>query len=225
MIYPSVLSESSTLDLVVSGQSLARYGDGEFALASGRGIKCQRHDRRLQDRLCGILRDSGACEVGIPNVRADGPKAAYWRERAAGFAKHLTERPYVSAFVSRPDSAPWINTAEYWTRLESLWAGQDVTLVRGGERSLSAADLASAKSVRVVQCPSRHAFADYSQILERIGTPSRALLCLGPTATVLSVDLCSRGVHAVDLGHIALFLRKYRAGEPMVVTDADKAAA
>jgi hypothetical protein len=223
--YPDVLSEQATLNGVVAGKSLARYGDGEFALASGRGIKCQRHDRRLQDRLCGILRDSGECWVGIPRLCPESPKLAYWQARVPQFAKHLTDRPYVSALISRPDSAPWVNTVDYWARLESLWAGQDVTLVCGGERALSAADLTSAASVRVIQCPSRHAFAEYDDILERIGTPSRVLLCLGPTATVLAVDLCARGVHAVDLGHTGIFWRKYRAGERMVVTDADKAAA
>lgn len=224
-VYPTVASERDTLNLVRSGHSLARYGDGEFALAAGRSIRCQKHAPRLQDRLQGILCDSGDCLVGIPNLRSQTPKAAYWQRHCDQAVGLLAERPYVSAFISRPDSAPWINTPDYWAGMESLWAGQDVTLVRGGDRSLSATDLASAKSVRVIQCPSRHAFTEYDAILAKIGTPARVLLCLGPTATVLAVDLCARGVHAIDLGHAALFLRKFKAGEPMVVTDADKAAA
>jgi hypothetical protein len=48
------------------------------------------------------------------------------------------------------------------------------------------------------------------------------LICLGPAATVLAVDLCAHGIHAIDLGHIALFMRKYRCGEPMTLSKDDK---
>jgi hypothetical protein len=41
----------------------------------------------------------------------------------------------------------------------------------------------------------------------------------------MAVDLCAIGIQAIDLGHIGLFLRKHRRGEPMVVTQADKDAA
>jgi hypothetical protein len=39
----------------------------------------------------------------------------------------------------------------------------------------------------------------------------------------MAVDLCARGVHAIDLGHGGMFLRKRRRGQAMVVTDSDKA--
>jgi hypothetical protein len=58
--------------------------------------------------------------------------------------------------------------------------------------------------------------------MKRIGTPDRALLCCGATATVLAVDLSARGVHAIDLGHAGMFLRKWRRGDPVQVTDADR---
>ena len=61
---------------------------------------------------------------------------------------------------------------------------------------------------------------------DRIGTPDHSvLLCLGPTATVLAVDLCARGVHAVDLGHLGMFWKKRLRGLPMWVTPEDKAKA
>jgi hypothetical protein len=37
------------------------------------------------------------------------------------------------------------------------------------------------------------------------------------------VDLCKRGVHAIDFGHVAIFMRKRKRGEPLVVTEDDKA--
>ena len=223
--WPSVLSEDETLDRVLGGASLARYGDGEFKSCRGRAIKSQAGHPALAERLTAILRDSGKCLVGIPNLHSKTPKAEYWQRQCQQSVGLLSKRPYASAFISRPDSAPWINTPDYWARLESLWKDRDVTLASGSFKGLTAADLSSARSVRQVIAPRQHAFADYASILDDIGTPERVLLCLGPTATVLAVDLCARGVHAIDLGHVALFLRKYRRGEPMVVTDEDRAVA
>lgn len=223
MTYPAILTELETMRLVAGGSSLARYGDGEFNICRGGDSKCQPYVPTLQARLREILHASGDCLVGIPNLRSDTPKAAFW-SRYGACADLLIERCYASAFVSRPDSAPWIDTAEYWALLESLWVGQDVTIVRGGRHGLTSADLGGASSVRLVIAPAQRAWTDYSALLEQIGTPRRALLCLGPTATVLAVDLCARGVHAIDVGHVGLFLRKHRRGEPLVVTAEDKAA-
>ncbi len=214
--YPFVLDESATLDRVLAGASLARYGDGEFKIAGTESsIKSQPYDLKLSRRLNHILRDSGACMVGIPNIHSATPKAEFWG-RQMQFCSLLDEaRRYVSSFITRPDSAPWINEPSYWERLESLWVGHDVTLVRGSDKGLKPEDLIGAGTVTEVLAPRQGAWAEYDALLKRIGRPKRAILCLGPTATVMAVDLCARGVHAVDLGHAAMFLRKHRRGEPM----------
>ena len=232
--YPLVRPEEETLKRVLAGASLARYGDGEFKHCANQRNVSQVHDPRLSERLRGILRDSGSCMVGIPNLNPDAllrmtdEKRLWWKKLRHVAPLLAAERSYGSAFITRPDSAPWINTPTYWAAIETLWAGRDVTLVCGRDRddgstkTLTAADLASARTVREVLAPRQHAFAEYDELLERIGRPDRALLCLGPTATVLAVDLCARGVHAIDLGHIALFLRKYRRGEPLTLSKDDK---
>jgi hypothetical protein len=222
MPYPRVLGEIETLRQVAAGASLARYGDGEFKLCRGGSIKSQMYTPALSVALREILHESGACLVGIPNILSKTPKREFW-DQYHWAASLLAPRPYVSAFVSRPDSAPWLDTPEYWALLESLWMGQDVTLVRGSGKGLTCEDLTGAGTVTEILCPRQHAFMELDAILERIGTPRRALLCLGPTATVLAVELCRRGVHAIDLGHTALFLRKQRRGIPLVLTPADKA--
>ena len=223
MKYPVVLDEQATLDRVCAGASLARYGDGEFKMAGhNAAIKSQCADATLSARLREILTDSGACLVGIPNIQSDTPKAAHWA-KYAHYADLLAKRPYVSSFITRPDSAPWINTPAYWAQVQSLWVDQHVTLVRGSSKSLTADDLVGAREVREILAPRQHAWAEYASLLERIGTPDRVLICLGPTATVMAVDLCAKGVHAIDLGHIGMFLRKVTRGEALVVTDEDRA--
>lgn len=223
--YPHVLSEIQTLQRVIAGASLSRYGDGELRQADRAcNIKPQVADARLTARLAAILKDSGDCLVGIPNLHDGGPKHDHWKNYAV-YAKLLADREYGSAFISRPDSAPWINTDEYWTLLQSLWKGRDVTLVRGAQKSLTKEFLVSmgAGQVHEVLCQPQNAWADYDQIMGEIGTPERALLCLGPTATVLAVDLCANGVHAIDLGHVGMFFKKRLRGDnPTIRTEADK---
>lgn len=214
--YPTVIDEHSTLRLVLSGRSIARFGDGEFILAHGGSVPCERGGHDLRKRLREILQDSGDCLVGIPNIcRSDNSKARLW-EHFRRYSYLLTDRTYASSFITRPDSAWWIDTPEYWASVDTLWAGKRVVLARGGsERAINVFDLSSATSVREVVGPSRDAWRAHDTLLEQIGTPEVALLCLGPTATVLAVELSARGVHAIDAGHLGFFLRRHRLGLPM----------
>jgi hypothetical protein len=208
MTWPHVVGEEESLRRVLAGMSLARYGDGEFNLCFGHDIKCQRAHPALARRLREILLQSGGCAVGVPNLHAK-TKPFWDRYRADRYVRLMSPaRVYLSAFVSRPDSAPWIHTPEYWSLVEDLWRGRDVTLVRGSDKSLTPAMLSSARSVREVRCARQDAWKDYDRLLKSVGTPERALLCCGPTATVLAVDLCARGVHAVDIGHVGMWMRR-----------------
>lgn len=223
MNWPRVYTEQETLDLICQGRSIARYGDGEFKVCREGAAKAQPADKRLATMLRTILHDSGDCLVGLPNIYSGTPKLDLWRKHATANVGLLSDaKSYASAFITRPDSAPWIDTPAYWAQLESLWVGQDVTLVRGSSKSLIAEDLVGAKTVTEVICRRQGAFAEYEQILARVGTPTRALLCLGPAATALAVALCAKGVHAIDLGHVGMFLRKHRRGEPMWLSKDDK---
>lgn len=202
-----------TLDLVLSGRSLARYGDGEFKMArdASIGIKSQHADAELSRRLASILHESGDCIVGIPNIRSATPKAEFWGEKVQPWATPLLSphRHYVSSFISRADSAPWINTREYWSKVEQLWRGQDVTLVRGSGKAFTPEMMVGAGAVTEILGPRNSAWSSYDELLERIGTPAHVLISLGPTATVMAVELCARGVHAVDVGHMGAFYRRF----------------
>lgn len=223
MAWPHVMGENWTLDLVASGRSIARFGDGEFNLCLGRPCITQAPCESLAALLRWMLRAPGECLVGIPR-QGGGPKAPFWARFDRPDVRGLFGVDhYASACITRPDSAPWIDRPDYWAKIRSLWLGKDVTLVRGSEKSLTAAMLAGARSVREIVAPAKNAFAKYGELLEDIGTPATAILCLGPTATALAYELSHRGVHAIDLGHVGMFLRKHEKGLPMTVTEEDKA--
>jgi hypothetical protein len=214
---------------VVAGASLARYGDGEFGLCAGRPIKCERGGESLTAWLRLILHapPDAPCLVGVPNIRSATPKIGYWKKYERFAHPFLADRPYVSAFVTRPDSAPWVDQTEFWRMVESLWKGRHVTLVRGSCRSFTSQDLTSALSVHEILGPPVNAWSDYDRIRDTVGSSGRTdivLLSLGPAATVMAYELAARGLHAVDIGHLGMFWRKHLRGEPMIRTDADKVA-
>jgi hypothetical protein len=210
-VYPEVIDEYTTLDLITRGSSIARYGDGEINLALGGTCVSQReYSDKLRDELRLVLREPGKCLVGIPNVFSETPKRASWSKFATtNICSLYTQPKYVSSFITRPDSAPWIDTADYWNKVKTLWVDRDVTLVIGGLRSLRPdAIKAEARSVREVWGPRTNAYREIDRIEEEVGQPSGPILiCLGPTATILAWRLAQKGLWAMDLGHLGMFMR------------------
>lgn len=220
--WPKILDEDQTLDAAIGGVSLARFGDGEINLMVGGRCVTQQRSKAIAIALTNVIKEPvPGLLVCLPTMK--GPKADFWKQYdKPAFHKLFPGKRYGSAFVTRPDSAPGINRKDYWQKLRRLWAGKHVTLVRGSGKSLTADMLYDAAAVHEVVVPKRNAFEHYELIAGQIGHPKRVLLCCGPTATILAHDLTRQGVHAVDLGHVGMFLRKHLQGEPMVVTDEDK---
>lgn len=204
---------------MLAGSSIARFGDGELKLALGRNCVSQVAHPKLRTELLHILKHPGKCLVGIPNITVPGPKAAGWDQylRSPWVDLYDQKITYGSAFVTRPDSAPWIDTPEFWTSVVDLWRGRDVLLVKGTERSLRLDMLKDAKSVCEVDAPARDAYVACDDLFAGLKNEDRrVLLCLGATATVLAWRLAQEGVHAIDLGHIGMTMRKagqYSAAE------------
>lgn len=229
MRYPAVLAESLTIQAALDGRNLARFGDGELKLALGKDAKSQRHHPQLQAALRRVLRDwRGPCLPCIPRIAGkDSPKEAFWAQYRQQTYVRLYDSGgfYGSSFVTRPDSAPAPFDAAYWAQVRRLWAGRDVVVVGGSGKSLKTSDLVGAAAVEEIEAPRQHAWDAHDDLLARLkGERERlVILCIGATATVLAWELAQHRVKAVDLGHLAMFSRKARAGEPLVVTDQDRA--
>jgi hypothetical protein len=209
--YPEVLPERETLEAILSGRSIARYGDGELRVALGRKCVSQEADPKLAGELRAILADEqNGLLVGIPNIASKTPKAESWsRFCAPGYTTMYKQTSYASSFITRPDSAPWIDTNDYWSRVHDLWLGKDVILIAGDRKSLRADDIRKeAASVREVRAPRQHAYAEIDRIEEEInGHNGPILMCLGCTATALAARLHRKGLWGIDLGHIGMFMR------------------
>lgn len=214
MKYPAVRSEEQTLQAVLAGKSIARYGDGEFRLVGGSGCVSQVASKELAAELALILKAPGDCLVGIPRLDKRSPKIANWKKYERIYPRYLSEdKVYYSAFISRPDSAPWINTSSFYDDMESLWACQEIALVYGTDRSLSADFPAMRRAAKIhsIICARRDAYAQIGELAEAVMRTGakRAILCCGATATCLAWRLADRGVHAIDLGHVGQYWRPY----------------
>lgn len=212
--YPSVVDEWTTLNEVSKGKSIARYGDGEFNLVRGGNCVSQRMAPGIQVELQNILhsKDDNLL-VAIPRLDPRSPKNSNWTRCCEKYGSYLKHgKTYYSAFITRPDSAPWISTPTYFDGIEWLWAGKRIIMVYGSKRSLNAdfPALASAKHIEVVECDYAHTYHKVNlmeqDILRR--DPEIVLLMCGPTATCLAARLAGKK-HAIDLGHIGMWWRCY----------------
>lgn len=221
MNYPQVLGEFETIEAVLAGKSIARFGDGEFKLADGKGYFREPGNQRLGAELLEILRYPAAdCLVAIPTMDPKGPKYEGWIRHRERFAKLLAvgakdfsplqSRIFYSAFITRPDSAPWINCIDYARRIEGLWKGRRAAILCEPGNSILKVARLSAKRMKHIVCPHREAYAEIDALERAIAKskPDIALLSCGPTATCLANRLAALGMQAVDIGSAGGFLLK-----------------
>ena len=238
---PSVLESIETV--AKSGNSLARFGDGEFNWIFGRrSASFQKSDESLSKRLKEVLLSQcPSLEITIPgalntNEYSKMSKDAqyfwrYWIGRNWNDIKILLKECNTS-FLSTDISRPYIQFLDYdtamqaFSRLKSIWMGKRILVIEGTSTNLGVyTDLfESCACVRRILCPPRNAFDCYSRILNcilrRADSVDLVLISLGPTATILAYDLAIMGVQALDIGHIDVeyewCLRRSLSKEPLL---------
>lgn len=213
--YPHVIDEMSTMNKILEGYSIARAGDGEKKLASGTDCVSQRFDLKLQHELKSIFQNNNQkCLVGIPTLNPISPKFEYWTKFYSNekYRKLLDpNKTYYSAFITRPDSAPWIDCDEFHQKVIDLWRNKKVTLVTGSNKAFTPEMLLKhAKSVQSVRGTKQHSYSLIDQLEMQIiqSNPDVVIMNLGATATCLANRLSIKDIQAIDLGHQARLMRK-----------------
>lgn len=211
--YPDVLTEMETMKAAVAGMSISRFGDGELRLLDGGASISQIGGGGIRAEMKFVISGQHNTLVCIPHMK--GPKygKTWCKYEMDKYINHYTRKEYGSAFITRPDSAPWIDIPEYWELTRKLWAGKDITLVISEEHtSLRPGEMDDAKSIRLIEGPRRDAYQHLETLKAKIGTLNEGevvILCLGAAATILAVHLnMAYHAHALDLGHIGRMMRK-----------------
>lgn len=213
--YPKVVDEWTTLKKLQEGLSIARFGDGEIKMATGKEYVREPANRHMARELSSILtKPDPRCLVGIWPLNPESPKypsMSKHRERIKAVIAPKIQ--YYSSLISRPDSAPWIRTRGYALKFESLWVGKRVVLLAEQESSARRLlDPHLGLGCHIV-CPRQKAYAHIDEFEQRIMlmNPEIAILSCGPTATCLANRLSKSGIQAIDFGSGGSFLAKLLA--------------
>lgn len=228
---PKILTLEDSLDeLISSNKSIARYGDGEFKLVMGEGIGFQKADQKLTQRLKEILKyENENILIGIIDIFGYCPsnymKKVIMLCRETLYKYINFEKTYVNASLARRFKFPAEEQGiKHFRKIKSLWADKDIVIVEGAGSRLGVGNdlFDNTKSIKRILCPIKNAFSKYDDILsECLKQPKDKLfiLAVGPTATVLAVDLAEQGYRALDIGHLdtcyETFLRKAQKFVPV----------
>lgn len=228
---PSVVSVEESIRYIVANKcSVARYGDGEMKLIMGHDISFQTCHPVIRQRLAKTLRcnDSNLI-ICIPNIFSSldiymNHDKIFWREylsrsRRTWYRLLDMNHTYYDAFISRcylpyKDKSKASELFRLW---QQLWNDRDLLIVEGIKTRFGVGNklLYNTRSVRRILVPVTNAYDCYDEILEELKLYDKGLLVLlavGPTATILAVDLNRAGYQAIDIGHLDIeyewFLRK-----------------
>lgn len=211
-VYPDVVDEMSTAQELLRGSSISRLGDGEFKLIVGQGYVREPANPRLAHELARVVQTPNpGCIVGIPRLVPSSPKIGNWLQRIDRYLPYLTEgTTYYSAFISRPDSAPWINRPKFAKTMQKLWLDRKVAAVCEPTSSLLRMLSHGAASVHHIPCPSEQAYSLIDLFEKAIleARPQVAFLACGVTATCLANRMAKHGVQTIDLGSGGAFLAR-----------------
>lgn len=209
LIYPDVKNEFETIAKVLKGYNLARFGDGEAKIACGFGYSREPVNPKLSKEILQVLqKPNEGVIVGIPTMYSGGPKYTNWLRHAERFCKILDPNlQYYSSFVSRPDSAPWIDNSDFCSKVEQLWAGKFAVVLCEKKGSILTAVKRKAERIIHIECPTHEAYSDIDNFEKEIMLldPDIAILSCGPTATCLANRLM---IHAVDVGSMGKMLSR-----------------
>ena len=216
------MSCEETVEYILkTGCSVARFGDAELKLVSGRNVIYQVSTPEIRARLNEVLgSDKENLLVCLPSVFSDEQlrnrnDAAFWKNHLAfcrkNWYKNLIDgKTYGNAFISRnymnlKDRETGI--AEYFELVKKMWEDRDIIVVEGEKSRLGMGNdlFDNAKSVRRILGPSTQSFSKYDEILEEIKKQDKNalfILAMGPTASILPIDLCDLGYQIIDMGNI-----------------------
>lgn len=222
---PRILDVPSGIEeLIASGKSFCRLGDGECKLMNGIGLDFQQYDRALAEKLLQILEDEQTnCYVGLPRYywyirddieRNDNPyHKRYYTLQIPPIRKFFAEhcnrnKTYLDACLGGYMSNKSLAfCAERFEQLKTLFRNKKLLIVAGETvfNNLTHDFFEEAAQKEFLFAPRVNAWTQYEAIKEQIlSYPKNFLvtLILGPTATVLAYELSKAGYTAYDIGHV-----------------------
>lgn len=227
-----ILDSLQTTSMIYSRKmSVSRFGDGEMDMVltylGEKTVACgfQRYDKLLAKRLHDIiiapeLKNHMLCfpacfgSIGVIGMKWEPFR--YWQYYIHEYLdiflriipnRMLGDANFTRFYISYMDKK---KSLQIFESIRNIWTDREVLIVEGEHTNCGIGNdiFSNAKSVSRVICPAKNAFSKYDEILETVDIIARnkntplILIALGPTATVLSYDLCKKGHQSIDIGHI-----------------------
>ena len=218
------MSIGETIQYIIDNKcSVARYCDGELNAVSANSLGFQSYQPQLSAKLQEYLKEKNRdanCLICLPGILAyendyEPSTKKFWlkilvHHRREWYAYCDLSYLYGNADITRCyiELKDRSNSSTYFEMLKNIWNDRDVVIIEGEKSRLGVGtDLFSnSHSIQRVLCPPTDAFSSYDIILEYIKNnlpkDTLILLALGPTATVMAVELSQIGYQAVDIGNV-----------------------
>lgn len=216
---PIVKNINDTIDLILKGNSIVRFGDGEFRLINGFSIPFQEKNTELQNNLKQIFSvKEKKLLIGLPNTFTSLAQYTFferifWRKymfknRNSIYKLINLKENYVSAFFSRPylRYKNKKNTSQIFKKIKKIWNKKNILIIEGNGTRMGVGNnlLDNTSNIKRIICPDINAFNKNKQILKTALKQKcdLILIALGPTAKVLTYELTKHGIQTIDTGHL-----------------------
>lgn len=218
----SVYSAETTVEVLLNGKSLIRFGDGEFGIYRGKDIHYQKWSPELKtyfnrikeeyesgNEYCRFLLAVPKRFMSINGVEL-AKKRVYvssWAESRYDFKKNYRhDIPYGDSFLFEK------NNREIYAKLwNSEKCPANVVFVHNSEKYAKQFADTYGKNTVFVQCPGKNAFAMVDELEREIESaiqengwaPGKVMLTIsaGPAGKVLVYRLSKKGYWCIDAGH------------------------
>ncbi len=231
----NIRSDEETIELLLQGYSMARFGDGEYTLAlEERGLRFQKLDLELSRRIREVIQNTDNDKLLVAIAENAGDLTHYY-DYAANVMHEYTysHRKGLELLIPRDKVYSNTNITRFYVwhkdnltdaaqkradSLRQLWEGRDVIFVEGAETRLGVGNdyFENAASIRRIEGPPTSTYDRYNEIYEAcMQAPKDALflLAIGPCAGVLAYDLSKEERQAIDIGHLDMEYMWYKAGK------------
>lgn len=218
----NIKTTKETIEKIIQGYSISRYGDGEFDIAfRKKELNFQEYDSELSKYLREILNSNlEKLLVAIPRTLIEIKNlkenekyfwSRYYLKQKEKLEKNISkEKVYYDSMISR-FYMPYINPKENIESIDKLikyFSNKKILIIEGENTRFGLGNslLKNSSEIQRIILPDRNRFRKYKEVikftLENFTRDNIILIALGPTATVLAYEFSKEGYQALDIGHL-----------------------
>lgn len=210
----NIKTTKETIEKIIQGYSISRYGDGEFDIAfRKKELYFQEYDSELSKYLREILNSNlEKLLVAIPRTLIEIKNlkenekyfwSRYYLKQKEKLEKNISkDKVYFDSMISR-FYMPYINPEENIESIDKLikyFSNKKILIIEGENTRFGLGNslLKNSSEIQRIILPDRNGFRKYKEVieftLENFTRDNIILIALGPTATVLAYEFSKKDI-------------------------------